>query len=177
MSEITGDQARFLLGIFADTIKLESVATRNVIAAIPANKGEYKPDECSKCSLELARHIAAAERRLLSIPIDGAFDPKAPSPLPESVKTPAEIAAWCEQSTTETLDKLSRLTPEQLTKIVDFRGLFQLPAVMYLQFASNHSIHHRGQLSSYLRAMGSKVPAIYGESYDSALAKKAAAGG
>ncbi len=76
----------------------------------------------------------------------------------------------------DTLSKLSKLTPEQLTKIVDFRGLFQMPAVMYLQFALHHSIHHRGQLSAYLRAMGGKVPAIYGESYDSAAAKKAAGG-
>ncbi len=74
------------------------------------------------------------------------------------------------------LQKLKALTPEQLTNMVDFRGLFQLPAVMYLEFASNHSIHHRGQLSAYLRAMGSKVPAIYGDSYDSAAAKKAAGG-
>jgi uncharacterized damage-inducible protein DinB len=37
----------------------------------------------------------------------------------------------------------------------------------------HHTIHHRGQLSTYLRAMGSKVPAIYGESHDSAEAKKA----
>ena len=35
-----------------------------------------------------------------------------------------------------------------------------------------HSIHHRGQLSMYLRPMGAKVPSIYGESYDSAKAKE-----
>ena len=57
-------------------------------------------------------------------------------------------------------------------KVVDFRGIFQLPAVAYLQTAQIHSIHHRGQLSMYLRPMGAKVPAIYGESYDSAQAKK-----
>ena len=176
MREITSEQAMFLLGIFAGTIKQESVATRNVIAAIPADKGDYKPDEYSKCSLELARHIAAAEARLTSIPIEGKFDPSGPSPIPEDVKTPVELAAWYEQSTADKIQKLKALTPEQLTKIVDFRGLFQLPAVMYLQFASNHSIHHRGQLSAYLRAMGSKVPAIYGESFDSAQAKKAAGG-
>ncbi|HWZ96455.1 MAG TPA: DinB family protein [Candidatus Dormibacteraeota bacterium] len=176
MSNMTADQATFLLGILMGTLKQESVATKNVIAAIPADKGDYKPDECSKCSLELARHIAAAEARLTSIPIEGKFDPSGPSPIPESVKTPAELAAWYEQSTTDKLQKLKSLTPEQLTKIVDFRGLVQLPAVMYLEFASNHSIHHRGQLSAYLRAMGGKVPAIYGESYDSAAAKKAAGG-
>ena len=36
------------------------------------------------------------------------------------------------------------------------------------------AIHHRGQLSSYLRPMGAKVPSIYGESYDSALARQSA---
>ncbi|MDQ6678111.1 MAG: DinB family protein, partial [Acidobacteriota bacterium] len=59
-----------------------------------------------------------------------------------------------------------------LLRIVDFRGLFQLPAVMYLSFLLHHSIHHRGQLSMYLRPMGAKVPAIYGESYDSAETRK-----
>ena len=41
--------------------------------------------------------------------------------------------------------------------------------------ANNRGAHHRGQLSAYLRPMGAKVPAIYGESYDSAQAKKAQA--
>ena len=59
-------------------------------------------------------------------------------------------------------------------KIVDFRGLFQLPAVAFLDFSVHHIIHHRGQLSTYLRPMGAKVPAIYGESYDSAKAKQPA---
>jgi len=52
--------------------------------------------------------------------------------------------------------------------------MLQLPAVMFLQFGLSHTIHHRGQLSTYLRPMGAKIPAIYGESYDSAQAKKAA---
>ena len=41
-----------------------------------------------------------------------------------------------------------------------------LPAVAYLNFLNLHSSHHRGQLSTYLRPMGSKVPAIYGGSAD-----------
>ena len=39
----------------------------------------------------------------------------------------------------------------------------------------NHSIHHRWQLSAYLRPLGVKVPSIYGESFDGAQARKAAA--
>jgi uncharacterized damage-inducible protein DinB len=50
-------------------------------------------------------------------------------------------------------------------------GMFNLPAVMYLQFMLNHSIHHRGQLSAYLRPMGAKVPSIYGGSFDEPMAE------
>jgi uncharacterized damage-inducible protein DinB len=60
--------------------------------------------------------------------------------------------------------------------VIDFRGMFQMPAISYLTFSSNHSIHHRGQLSVYLRPMGAKVPAIYGESFDSKAARMAAQG-
>ncbi|MBV9679345.1 MAG: hypothetical protein JO185_23615 [Acidobacteriaceae bacterium] len=70
-------------------------------------------------------------------------------------------------------EELTKLSNDQLLKIVDFRGMVQLPAVMYLGFLLHHSIHHRGQLSMYLRPAGAKVPAIYGESYDSAEARKA----
>ena len=45
-------------------------------------------------------------------------------------------------------------------------GVFNFPAAFYLAFLNNHSIHHRGELATYLRPMGSKVPAIYGGSYD-----------
>jgi uncharacterized damage-inducible protein DinB len=44
--------------------------------------------------------------------------------------------------------------------------MFQLPAAAYLNFANVHCIHHRGQLSAYLRPMGGKVPSIYGGSAD-----------
>src|SRR6266853_363806 len=60
----------------------------------------------------------------------------------------------------KSFDALTKLTGEQLVKIVDFRGLIQQPAVLFLQFGLVHTIHHRGQLSTYLRPMGSKVPAI-----------------
>jgi len=51
--------------------------------------------------------------------------------------------------------------------------MMQLPAVSFVTFNINHVLHHRGQLSVYLRPMGGKVPAIYGESYDSKMAKAA----
>ena len=49
-------------------------------------------------------------------------------------------------------------------------GIRQWPAMLYLQSGLHHTIHHRGQLSQYLRPMGAKVPSIYGMSYDDARA-------
>jgi uncharacterized damage-inducible protein DinB len=51
--------------------------------------------------------------------------------------------------------------------------MMQLPAAMLLNLMLKHSVHHRGQLSMYLRPMGAKVPSIYGESHDAAEARKA----
>jgi uncharacterized damage-inducible protein DinB len=62
------------------------------------------------------------------------------------------------------------MTPQQLATPVNFLSLFTFPAFVYLGLVNNHSIHHRGQLSTYLRPMGSKVPSIYGGSADEPMA-------
>ena len=62
------------------------------------------------------------------------------------------------------------MSGEQLAGIVDFYGMFQLPAAAYLNFANVHCVHHRGQLAAYLRPMGGKVPSIYGGSADEPMA-------
>lgn len=172
MSAMTPDQATFLLNYTLPSVEREHQTTRAVIAAIPATNGDYRPDPNSKTALELAWHIAAAENRFLGGIVAGAFD-FTPNHRPENVKTGPDIAQWYGDAISRHIPNLSRLSADQLLKIVDFRGMFQLPAVAYLTFALSHSIHHRGQLSTYLRAMGGQVPAIYGESYDSALAKAA----
>jgi uncharacterized damage-inducible protein DinB len=118
------------------------------------------------------RHIAAADIRFLETTINAQFSTTAV--LPDSIKTPAEIAAWHTETFADRFEKLAQLKGDHLVKMTDFRGIMQLPAVAFLQLGMNHTIHHRGQLSSYLRCMGAKVPSIYGESYDAAQARKAA---
>src|SRR5258707_1272824 len=174
MKEKTAEQAGALLqNIYLGTLKNESRITRKVIETVPADKCDYRPDTASRTAIELARHIAAADNRFLETVINGVFDAN-PAMIPENVKTPAEIAAWYDQRYAKNFEGLGKLTGEQLVKIVDFRGMFQWPAVKFVMLGLHHTIHHRGQLSSYLRCMGSKVPSIYGESYDDAQARKAA---
>ncbi len=61
---------------------------------------------------------------------------------------------------------VEKVEGEDALKVVDFMGAFQFPNVFYLIFLIKHSVHHRGQLSVYLRPMGGKVPSIYGGSAD-----------
>jgi uncharacterized damage-inducible protein DinB len=173
MITISPENATFLLHYTLPAVKNEHRSTRAVIEAIPQSNANYRPDPNSKTAMELAWHIVAAEHRFCGGVVAGTFD-FTPIHQPENVQTPAQIGQWFGDSFAKHFEQLTQLSGEHLTKTIDFRGLFQLPAVAYLQFSLNHSIHHRGQLTTYLRAMGGKVPAIYGESYDSAEAKKAA---
>jgi len=174
MQPIQPDQASFLLNtIYLPGLKNEHKITKTVIEAIPLDKGDYRPDEISMSALGMAWHIAGAEMRFIDAALDGEFN-LSPNPLPDSIKNSKDLAAWYAENFGARIEKLGKLSNEQLLKIVDFRGMFQLPAVMYLGFVLSHSVHHRGQLSMYLRPMGAKVPAMYGESYDSAEARKSA---
>jgi uncharacterized damage-inducible protein DinB len=174
MQPIQPDQAEFLLqGVYLPGLKNERRITQSIIEAIPLDKGDYRPDEISKSALDLAWHIVATEMRFMDAVAAGEFD-FSPRPRPDTVKTSRDLSAWYAESFEPRFEKLTKLPSEQLLKIIDFRGMFQLPAVTYLSFLLHHSIHHRGQLSMYLRPMGAKVPSIYGESYDATEARKAA---
>ena len=173
MQQLTPDQAQLLLnGVYLPGLKNEHGLTKSVIGAIPLDKGDYRPDEISRSASNLAWHIVATEMRFMAAVSAGQFE-FSPNPQPDSIKNSADLISWYAENFEKAFEKLTKLSSEQLLKIVDFHGMFQLPAVMYLNFVLNHSIHHRGQLSMYLRPMGAEVPMIYGESYASAQARKA----
>jgi len=174
-AQLTPDQAKFILNWSLPSLKNEHLTTKRVIEAIPCDKGDYRPDTICKSALELAWHIVASEKRFLGGIAAGAFD-FTPMPRPESIRNSAGIATFFGESFAATLEKLEALSGEQLIKMIDFRGMFQWPAVSFIELTLTHTIHHRGQLSMYLRPMGAKVPAIYGESYDTAQARLAKEG-
>ena len=67
------------------------------------------------------------------------------------------------------MEQVKSFSGEQLTQEVSLLGIFNLPAIGFLSFRIRHTVHHRGQLSTYLRPMGSKVPQIYGGSADNPM--------
>jgi len=169
----TPEQAAFVLNaVTVPALTVEHPITKSVIMAIPADRADYKPDPIVRNAFELAWHIAAAEVRFLQAVANGAFDFSNTAP-PSSVSTPADVAAWYSEHFAAAVDRLKAMTGDELVKRIDFRGIFNFPAFVYAQLGLNHSIHHRGQLSMYLRPMGAKVPSIYGESYDARMAREA----
>jgi uncharacterized damage-inducible protein DinB len=156
----------FVLGYRAmmlDGIAREAEITKRVIAAVPDAKSDYKPDPNARTAKELAWHLANTDIQFLDGVADLKFGTGAPEDKPQ---TSAEVVAWYDENIKRGIDKVAAMTPEQLLTPVEFFGVFNLPAVLYLGFLNNHSIHHRGELATYLRPMGSKVPSIYGGSYD-----------
>jgi uncharacterized damage-inducible protein DinB len=64
------------------------------------------------------------------------------------------------------LNRVRALPGDKLTNVIDMFGVIQAPGVNFLAITIKHSVHHRGQLSTYLRPMGGQVPGIYGPTAD-----------
>ena len=77
-----------------------------------------------------------------------------------------EILKWYDTNYKDRLAKLKTLPATKLAAPIPFFGMPPMPAVTYLNFMTHHCAHHRGQLCSYVRPMGGKVPSVYGGSAD-----------
>jgi uncharacterized damage-inducible protein DinB len=170
---LPSDHALLLRDSALRSYKNEQPLTRRVIEAIPLDQGDFKMTDVGMSALDLAWHIVGAEHKFQDFVVTGIFD-VSPAPRPAHLDNSATLARWYADTAAADLERVAAVPCDALVKLVDFRGLFKFPAVHFLQVGLNHSIHHRGQLTMYLRPMGAKVPAIYGESYDSARFKAGA---
>ena len=162
---MTPEQAAFLLAIFMESLRREYPTTLRVLKAVPADKGDYRPAANSRSALELAWHLASADIWFLDGFLAGEFEMEDDT-MPADFSSAADVAAIYEEDMPAKLDKVEKLPAEFWATPMEFFGIYNLPAVMYLQFMLNHSLHHRGQLTAYLRPMGAKVPNVYGGSFD-----------
>jgi uncharacterized damage-inducible protein DinB len=95
--------------------------------------------------------------------------------MPESIKTTADVVKWYDENFATAVAQLAQVKGEDLVQPIDFFGMFNLAGIEYAGLMCSHSIHHRGQLSAYLRPMGAKVPQIYGPSGDEPMTAPATA--
>lgn len=172
MSAPTPEFALGYRALMLDGLSREVETTKKVLAAIPDDKKDYRPEPCARTAWELAWHLANTDVQFMEGIADLEFKMAARSEM-EKPKSVAELVEWYDKNMKRCTERVNKLSGEQLTTAVNFMGVFNLPAAFYLGFLNNHSIHHRGELATYLRPMGSKVPSIYGGSFDEPM--KAAA--
>ena len=166
MSSLTSDQAAFMLqALGIPALKAEHPMTSAVIAAIPPEGADYRPHPDSRSAFDLAWHIVSAEVKYLDAIASGVFSHDL-KPTPDDIRRPSDILAWYTERFDPAVKRLETTSGDKLLRTVDFYGLRTFPAIVLLQIILNHTIHHRGQLSTYLRPMGAKVPSLYGPSYD-----------
>lgn len=151
---------------FVERWESEQPAFLKVIQAVPEGNLAYRPHEKSTAAGALAWQLAEEQRALVELLDTGSihFDTR---PHPESS---AEIAKAYESATNELRTRLQSLDDEKCAGPAKFfvgghEAWTDTVGNMLWGFLFD-MVHHRGQLSTYLRPMGGKVPAIYGPSAD-----------
>jgi uncharacterized damage-inducible protein DinB len=146
--------------------KAEQPKFVNVLKAVPQAKLSYKPEPKARSAAELAWVMAAEETALLSLIEKGSVewkDTPPPSTIDEIVKIYERDAA----AVNERLAKLDEAAwQKRAAFLMDGKEVWSDTMQEMVWGFLFDAIHHRGQLSTYLRPMGSKVPSIYGPSAD-----------
>lgn len=154
---------------FLDTLKREHETTRKVVEAFPADQPDFKPHPRSNSAKQLVWTFAVEESLMLkalhnqlNVEGGGGFA-KAPETYPEVVDAFKRVHA-------DMVAALESARDEDFAGTVRFftgpKTLGDYPKAEFLWFMLCDQIHHRGQLSVYVRMAGGKVPSIYGPSAD-----------
>ncbi|HET7619418.1 MAG TPA: DinB family protein [Vicinamibacterales bacterium] len=165
---MTPDQAKAAAEMLATLWEGEFPATCAVLAAVKDEKRDYKPDAKSRTAWQLATHIATADLWFIESITAGKFDfdPEKFKAQEAGFSTIEDVVAFYKKNFPGKLRALAAMPADRMSENIDFFSKMNLSRAAWIGFANNHSIHHRGQLAAYLRAMGSKVPSIYGPSAD-----------
>jgi uncharacterized damage-inducible protein DinB len=138
----------------------ESKTTRKVIARIPEGS-DYRPDPRSRTASEIAWQIACEERMLIDALESGKMEWQ-PAPAPSTIAAMVELY---DAQSADIVVRLKALPAERWEGSLEFFGDQRPASPMAWSFLFD-IVHHRGQITTYLRPMGSTVPQIYGPSAD-----------
>ena len=150
------DEKSLFTGFWTD----ESKTTRNVIARIPEGS-DYRPDPKSRTAQEIAWQIICEETMIIEALENGKAE-WAPPPMPATME---EVLAAYDEQSTDMPRRWRDLPSERWDGTLEFFGSQRPASPMVWSFLFD-IVHHRGQITTYLRPMGSTVPQIYGPSAD-----------
>ena len=152
---------------FKSTFQREQPITMKVLRAYPADKGSYKPHEGNSSALQIAWTFVIENNISMAalkgpLKFDGGFPPP-PAKFEEVIST-------YEKTAKQLMDAFTGTSDARLNEKIAFpsgpKQMGEIRVMDFLWMMLMDSIHHRGQLSVYIRPAGGKVPAIYGPSGD-----------
>ncbi len=156
------------LDFYKKRFEIENGLTRNILKAIPPDKLAYRPHERSPSNGQIAWTIVRGLHVRLDIATQGSSDV-----ILDPHPSLAEIIERFEETFSRLAGQLPHVTADGWSKagqlrVRDWVALDQ-PVGDIVWLFHFDEIHHRGQLSTYLRPMGATVPSIYGASGDAGL--------
>jgi len=146
--------------LFTDFWSKESKTTSKVLSRIPEGS-DYRPDPKSRTARDIAWLIVVEEKMLVDA-LETAVATWAPPPPPATMK---EICEAYDRQSADNINRLRALPAERWNGTLEFFGKQRPASPMAWSFLFD-IVHHRGQITTYLRPMGSTVPQIYGPSAD-----------
>ena len=146
--------------LFTEFWSQEAKTTSKVLGRIPEGS-DYRPDPKSRTAREIAWQIVNEEKMIIDA-LENGTATWTPAPTPATMK---ELSETYDRQREEIVRRLQALPPERWEGALAFFGGQRPASPMAWSFLFD-IVHHRGQISTYLRPMGSKVPQIYGPSGD-----------
>ena len=153
-----------------DEFEGEAKVTRRLLERVPGDKLGWKPHDKSMSLGKLANHVATAPAFLSDWAVQDVVT-MAGGNQPDPTTT-AEIVAAHDAGATKTKENIGKIGDANLGKMWEIKGpdgktMMSMPkAALLRSLVMNHTYHHRGQLSVYLRLLDVPVPSIYGPSAD-----------
>ncbi|BDU77822.1 DinB family protein [Mesoterricola sediminis] len=152
----------------------EMAGLRRVIERIPEGRLDFRPHPKSFTLGELANHLAGmpswAVGTLATTEMDFGL-PETMASLPKPSDTVAGMLATLDEGVKRGAEAIGRASDSDFQVIWSGKEhgkvLFAMPRIAVVRgFILNHAIHHRAQLTVYLRLLDVPVPALYGPSAD-----------
>ena len=152
----------------------EMAGIRRVLERIPADRFDFKPHPRSFSIGQLASHLATvpswASGTMVTTEMDFAL-PEVREKMPKPGTNPQEVLDLFDKGLAEARETIARASDADFAVVWSGKNegktLFAFPRMAVLRsFVLNHAIHHRGQLTVYLRLLDIPVPALYGPSAD-----------
>ena len=170
MSSTAASSSNIASALVAE-LEHEAKVTRTCLERVPADKFDWKPHEKSMAFGGLAGHIAEMFGWTPGIMQKPELDFATMDYKPFEPKTTEDLVEYFDKNVAEAIETLKNTSDERFMETWTMQNgdkvYFTMPKVAVMRsFVMNHIVHHRGQLSVYLRLNDISVPSIYGPSAD-----------